>query len=354
MPESIPRGPFDQGLFLTHYNKGEELFKEGRLEDAETQLEEAYLLRPRDVRVLNLLGLIYYRQEKLAKAEEVYRKLIAESPDAYTLYMNLGLICLKLDRLPDAESAFLKALDLSPEKNPKVSYYLGSIYERTRRFKDAIYQYRQAGANLMVQRVEGKMGTKPPTAPDAHGTKPVIIPGPAPEPGRPDASPGTGRPDTQPPRTRAIPREVLDPHPEDEAPEPTPGDEAAMAPPKPVEPVSPKLMSPGPEPAKLNETARFQVFDDTLPPGRRVAPPSPPRSPEATDPGLPDAPEPFRCVEKGLMEVDFSGKVFIKQGTIYSLQRQPHVLGQGEARGGAHRPRHRDRHRPTAPHRQGP
>ena len=26
MPESIPLGPFDQGLFLAHFNKGRELF----------------------------------------------------------------------------------------------------------------------------------------------------------------------------------------------------------------------------------------------------------------------------------------------------------------------------------------
>ena len=59
--------------------QGEEFFKEGRLEDAEHQLEEAYLLRPRDPRVLNLLGLVYFRGEKLDKAEEVYRKLVAEA-----------------------------------------------------------------------------------------------------------------------------------------------------------------------------------------------------------------------------------------------------------------------------------
>ena len=73
MPESIPRGPFDQGLFLTHYNKGRELFEAHKLEEAERELEEAYLLRPRDVRVLNLLGLIYFRQEKLEKAEDALR-----------------------------------------------------------------------------------------------------------------------------------------------------------------------------------------------------------------------------------------------------------------------------------------
>jgi uncharacterized protein (AIM24 family) len=332
MPESIPRGPFDQGLFLAHFNKGRELFDARKLEEAERELEEAYLLRPRDVRVLNLLGLVYFRQEKLEKAEEVYRKLIAESPDAHTLHYNLGLICNKLNRLEDAESAFLKALELT-RGNPKINFYLGSIYERTHRYKDAIYQYRQAGASLMVQRVEDKMG------------------GPAPET---DAAASEGpdeRPDTRPPGAIRLPPDLGQGEPAEPAPpaepgpldsvepppaphatpdepgpdEITPEDEAAVAPPKTVEPVSSTLMAEGGPPVVLSETARFQVFDDTLPPGSRPQKraPAPPREPRdngtevfAAEPE--PEPEVFRCVEKGLLQVDFSGKVFIKQGTIYS------------------------------------
>ena len=58
--------------------------------------------------VLNLLGLVYFKQEKLEKAEEVYRKLAAESPEAPTLFYNLGLIYFKLNRLEEAEAAFLE------------------------------------------------------------------------------------------------------------------------------------------------------------------------------------------------------------------------------------------------------
>jgi len=85
---------------------------------------------------------VYFKLEKLDKAEEIYRKLAAESPDVPTLYYNLGLIYFKLGKLEDAESAFAKALQLSGD-NPKVHFYLGSIYERLRRYQDAIYQYRQ-------------------------------------------------------------------------------------------------------------------------------------------------------------------------------------------------------------------
>ena len=156
MRDSSPRAPFDQGLFLTHLNKGKELFDQRQMDEAERELEEAYLLRPRDPNVLNLLGLVYFKQEKLDKAEEIYRKLTAESPDAHTLYYNLGLIYFKLNRLEEAESAFLRSLELARD-NPKVNFYLGSIYERMKRPQDAIYQYRQAGANLMVRRVEDKL-----------------------------------------------------------------------------------------------------------------------------------------------------------------------------------------------------
>jgi uncharacterized protein (AIM24 family) len=298
MPDPIPRGPFDQGLFLAHFNKGRELFDARRFEEAERQLEEAYLLRPRDPRVLNLLGLVYFRGDKLDKAEEVYRKLIAESPEAHTLHYNLGLVCFKLGRMADAEVAFLKALELT-QGNPKIHFYLGSIYERLQRYKDAIYQYRQAGAHLLVERLQGRLD-------DGHGTDATAPPGalkPPPRPAVPDApAPEAAPPDTKPPG------------PASPVPPATP--EAAPDGARPLRPVSPSLMADdSPLPGGLNETARFQLYDDTLPPGGRPRPSVPPAAPRAE---APPARETFRGLERGLMEVDFSGKVFIKQGTIYS------------------------------------
>ncbi len=137
MPDPIPRGPFDQGLFLAHYNKGRELFEARRFEEAERQLEEAYLLRPRDPRVLNLLGLVYFRGEKLDKAEEVYRKLIAESPEAHTLHYNLGLICFKLGRLRGRRVGFPQGPRSDPGQPqdpllPRVDLRARSTATRTR------------------------------------------------------------------------------------------------------------------------------------------------------------------------------------------------------------------------------
>jgi Flp pilus assembly protein TadD/uncharacterized protein (AIM24 family) len=138
------RASGEHSLFVRHMRAGESLFESGRLPEAARELEEAYLLRPRDHRVLNLLGLIYFKQEDHERAEEIYRKLASESPDSHTLFYNLGLVYLKLNRAEEAEKALLRALELSGG-NPKVHFYLGSIYERMQRLPDAIFHYRQAG-----------------------------------------------------------------------------------------------------------------------------------------------------------------------------------------------------------------
>jgi uncharacterized protein (AIM24 family) len=283
MPDAIPRGPFDQGLFLTHLNKGRELVEARNYEGAVKQLEEAYLLRPRDPRVLDLLGLAYFRGGKLDKAAEVYRKLVIESPDAHTLHQNLGLILLKLGRLEEAESSLQEALSLS-RGSPKVHFYLATIFERQHRHKDAIHHYRQAGAHLMVRRVESKLA-----AHDAART--------------PTARETAAK--TKPPSAEAAPLPTP----------PLPGTEQ-----KQLHAVSPFLMAEGSPPPNMMETARFQILDDTLPPGTRARLAAEPPASAAVPrpPGPRPGHEIFRGLEKGLMEVDFSGKVFIKQGTIYS------------------------------------
>ena len=95
---------------------------------------------------------------------------------------------------------------------------------------------------------------------------------------------------------------------------------------KTLRPVSPSLMAEDGPLSGLSETARFRVSDDTLPPGTQAQPAPAPAAgdpphrwrPGPTPPDPVAAHEVFRGLEKGLMEVDFSGKVFIKQGTIYS------------------------------------
>lgn len=154
--------PFDQGLFLVHLNRGREHFENRNFADAAEELEEARRLRPTDDSVLNLLGLAYFKQEKYREADSIYRKLIETNPESYTLHFNLGLICFKLGDLDRAEATFLRALELKPE-NQKTHFYLGNIYERKNQFYNAIFQYRKAGANIMVKRVQDKIDDERPS-----------------------------------------------------------------------------------------------------------------------------------------------------------------------------------------------
>ena len=317
-------------MFLTHLNKGKAHYDERQYEDAERELEEAYLLRPRDQKVLNLLGLVYFRQEKYDKAEEVYRKLVAESPEAHTLFYNLGLIHYKLGRLEEAETTFLKALELNRE-NPKINFYLGSIYERLRRFQDAIFQYRQAGANLMVRRVEDKLAAggpeKPPRGPhdtaefkakeisEAIRRVDALVGGRVIGPVS-DALMAEGAPSRAPSSGQTLPEGLpaVEPLPPKRNPRDTqPGvlRDSATIPPKVVTDTAkfriPAGGVPAPQPSgRLPEVISFP----------RAAP-----SPSSADTGHtlpPRRAETFRFLENNLMEVEFSGKVFIKQGTIYS------------------------------------
>jgi uncharacterized protein (AIM24 family)/Tfp pilus assembly protein PilF len=294
-----PRAPFDQGLFLTHFNRGKAFYDERKFTDAERELEEAYLLRPRDQNVLNLLGLVYFKQDKLEKAEEVYRKLAAESPEVSTLYYNLGLIHFKLNRLEEAEMAFLKALELAKD-NHKINFYLGSVYERMQRFPDAIYQYRQAGAHLMVRRVEDKMAAAPAAAGSSSSTTAVPAPRRAKKPD-----------DTAEFKVDELKQKIRR------------DAEEAMGPSKPVQPVGSAVLADRAAGRLDSDTERFRLNETTLPPRRGSEVISFPQM-AATDQTVPPregAPRPadtFRFLENNLMEIQFSGKVFIKQGTVYS------------------------------------
>jgi tetratricopeptide (TPR) repeat protein len=152
------KGPasFDQGLFLMHLHKGKEYFEQNQFQKAREELEAAYHLRPQDEKVLNMLGMTYFKLEMLPQAEEMYTVLTANNPDVYTLQSNLGLIRLKLDKLEKAEDSLNRALELQPS-NPKAHFYLGLLYEKMDKLDKAMFHFEQAHADKMIQKVKQKL-----------------------------------------------------------------------------------------------------------------------------------------------------------------------------------------------------
>ena len=401
--------PFDQGLFLVHLNRGREHFEARNFADAAEELEEARRLRPGDDTVLNLLGLAYFRQESYREADSVYRKLIELNPDSPTLFFNLGLVCFKLSDLDRAEATFLRALELKPD-NQKTHFYLGNIYEKKKQYYNAIFQYRKAGANIMVKRVQEKIDRERPqersegedfalASPSPDDTKPTLARPPESETTSPELglekvnvdtidrkrilsaiqqSLFTGKPvnaqpspapppletsledlveravstsDTQETLLSVDERTVL----AEEAKSITsPGEETMPPPAKPAKPAKPigvettriRVSEPLVEDESLAEMARRKEPSSASAelffrqPGRPVnIPPVESLSNDSERKSVvhglnwsatPSAGEPhvyargrrrgdlFRNLEENLMEVNFSGKVFIKQGTIYS------------------------------------
>jgi Uncharacterized conserved protein len=169
MPERDPAvaPPFDQGVFLLHYNRGREAFQEGRYAEARRELENAQRMRPEDADVLNLLGLVYFKTNAFPEAEVIYRRLALENPNVFILHSNLGLILFKQGKLDESEHYLLRAIELRPNY-AKSHLYLGLLYRQRRKFGVALEHLRFAGADKIVREVEAEMrpqGAAPLTLP---------------------------------------------------------------------------------------------------------------------------------------------------------------------------------------------
>jgi len=175
MPERDPAvaPPFDQGVFLLHYNRGREAFQEARYAEARRELENAQRMRPDDADVLNLLGLVYFKTNAFPEAEVIYRRLALENPNVFILHSNLGLILFKQGKLDESEQYLLRAIELRPNY-AKSHLYLGLLYRQRKKFGLALEHLRFAGADKIVREVEAEMrpqGSVPAAQPIQRDTK---------------------------------------------------------------------------------------------------------------------------------------------------------------------------------------
>src|SRR5437773_2411407 len=155
-PAAAPPAPFDQGVFLLHYNRGREAFQEGRYAEARRELEGAQRLRRDDADVLNLLGLVYFMTNAFPEAEVIYRRRVRENANVFILRSDLGLILFKQGKLDEAEQYLLRAVELRPNY-AKSHLYLGLLYRQRKKFGLSLEHLRFAGADKLVREVEGEM-----------------------------------------------------------------------------------------------------------------------------------------------------------------------------------------------------
>ena len=282
MPERDPvvAPPFDQGVFLLHYNRGREAFQEGRYAEARRELESAQKLRPDDADVLNLLGLVYFKTNAFPEAEVIYRRLIGENQNVFILHSNLGLILFKQGKLDEAEQFLRRAIDLRPNY-AKSHLYLGLLYRQKRKYADALEHLKFAGADKLVREVELEM--RPP----------------APAPARPQSNVTTAKIRAISPTTGAVENRTM------------PGKVATPQVVPPVAPVPPEPPAPpaAPEPAV---TAARKLQDAVDEPQHVEAK----RIDVARK--IEGASKTFTLHENGFLEINFARNVHVKRGTVSS------------------------------------
>lgn len=89
------------------------------------------------------LGILYFQQKKVAKADEYLTKALLTNKDDAATYYFLGLVRYNQARYAEAQTAFNQALKID-SKLAEAHYYLGETYDKLNRDNEAIVEYKEA------------------------------------------------------------------------------------------------------------------------------------------------------------------------------------------------------------------
>jgi len=153
----------DQGVFLVHLIRARKSLREGRLDAARQELEQAQMLRPEDEDVLNLLSILEFKRGNFLEAAQAARILLRKNPESAILHANLGLILFKAGVIDEAEQELRRAVEIKPD-HARSHLYLGLLYRDRGKLGLALEHLRFAGAKKLVAELEEAL---------RHGARPV-------------------------------------------------------------------------------------------------------------------------------------------------------------------------------------
>ncbi|HSM92816.1 MAG TPA: tetratricopeptide repeat protein [Anaeromyxobacteraceae bacterium] len=170
---------------LFHLRRGSDLLGRGDAEGARAALERARELRPKDAKVLGLLGQAYHKLNRFDEAADVWHRVVDDNPVEPAARVNYGLSCLKAHRYPEAIKQLEIAVDLAPEHR-KAMGYLGLAYLEAGYPAEARGWFIKAGSGHMAARCDEMIAKgevrRPEAAPRPAPPPPQAAPPPPPAP----------------------------------------------------------------------------------------------------------------------------------------------------------------------------
>ena len=128
--------------YLAQYQRDPDTH-EGRLQDALDALEQADAQGASSAAVMNLRGVVYYRQGELERARDALEGAARQAPKVADYQRNLGLVYVQLGATEAAITTLRRAVSLEPD-NALGHNQLGQAYLLSERCDDAIFELEQA------------------------------------------------------------------------------------------------------------------------------------------------------------------------------------------------------------------
>jgi Tfp pilus assembly protein PilF len=141
--------------WLAHGEYGLFLAEQGRLPEAEWQINQAVRINPKSYKILTNLGMVVARQGRLAEAITLWERSLAMKPGYAEPRNNLGVALAMEGRFPEAEAQFRQALRDRPGYPEAVSNLAG-VLEKTNRSREAVAAYREL-VGLKPEDVEARI-----------------------------------------------------------------------------------------------------------------------------------------------------------------------------------------------------